>query len=166
MFLCVWTDVLCLSLLEISSERRYERERKRKRERCRDLLRYKDIWYVLPGKLQKLFPPSHLSLPLAAHIFSSTHYFPLSRRHAPAFPPSRSTFLAFSPRSCADSPPPFQLLLPNISFSSPALISAALFPLVIFVPLLPLSSSLIFCLPSPNPSSSDFQPRHHHHLPH
>lgn len=92
----------------------------------------------------KSSPSSHLSLPPAACIFSSTHYYPLSRSACSFSPPSRLTLLHWLFL-------PFQLRLPNISFSSLALISAAL-PSCHLCPF--LASFLLSSSSSPLPHSS------------
>lgn len=90
----------------------------------------------------KSSPSSHLSLPLAARIFSSTHYYPLSRSARSFSPPSRSKFWLFLP---------FQLLLPNISFllSCPHFCCSSSSPSCHFLSLSCLLPPLILCLPSP-----------------
>lgn len=117
------------------------------RGKWRDLLRYKDIWYVLPGKWQKLSLQSSLFTSRSLHLFihsllPSFSYVLL----VPFLPHLALCLLPFPP------PAPALTLFsaPHISFSSLALISAAL---VICVPYLPPSSS--------HPLSSPLPPFHH-----
>ncbi len=90
----------------------------------------------------KSSPSSHLSLPLAARIFSSTHSYPLS---GSAF--SLSVPCPFS-LVCADSSSLFSCVFPIFHSSSLALVCA---DLPSFFALSCLLSPLILCLPSPIP---------------
>lgn len=86
----------------------------------------------------KSSPSSHLPLPPAASIFSSTHYVALSHSARAFLPCLAFSFLPFLTLLL----PFFQLPFPSMSFPCLVLISVALIPPAIFVPLLPLLSPL------------------------
>lgn len=107
----------------------------------------------------KSSPSSHLSLPLAARIFSSIHYYPLSCSFSP---PSHSVSCLYL-LSCA-----------NISFflTCPHFCSSSLLSFLFLSCLLPPP---ILLSPLPHSSSSNLHPAlpphlltspHSHHLPH
>ena len=159
-----------ISCLEISWEARCVKAK----GKWRDLLRYKDSWYVLPGKWQKLSLQSSLFTSSGPHLFIHSLLPLFLVVLVPFSPPSRSLFLAFSYTPAPALPPFFSCYFFFAIFHFPplALISAAL---VICVPFLPPSSPLILRLPSPHSSSSyrhalclliPYSHHHHHHLPH
>lgn len=121
-----------------------------------DLLRNEDICMWCQEN-DKSSPSSHLSLPLAASIFSSTHYVPLSQSARASSPLFNFLFLAFSY-------PPGLTLLPFYSCFVPVCHSPrwlSFLQLSSLLPFLSLASFLLSHLlssPLPHPLSSDFHP--------